>query len=70
MRSDWFQFLDSTEKKPSFTAATTSTLNAVSYSTGSLSAVDSQATDALINASRAWLKHHHPVARPKQGQVI
>jgi len=60
----WFQFLDATEKKSSFTTATTSTLNAVSYSTGGLDAVDSQATHALINASRSWLKHHQPMPAP------
>jgi hypothetical protein len=65
--NDWFQFLDSTEKKPSFTATTSNTLNAVSYSTGSLNTLDLQATDALINASRSWLIHHQPLVSPQKG---
>lgn len=65
---DWFQFLDSTEKNPSFTATTTNTLNTVSYSTGGLRAVDSQATHALISASRSWLKHHQPLASSQKGE--
>ena len=62
---DWFHFLNSTVKNPSFNENTTNTLNVVSYSTGELSKVDSKATTNLINASRSWLKHHQAVTLPK-----
>jgi hypothetical protein len=62
---DWFYFLNSTAKKPSFTENTTNTLNVVSYSTGELSEVDLKAMSALINASRSWLKHHQAITVPK-----
>jgi hypothetical protein len=65
---DWFQFLNSTVKKPSFSEATANTLNSVSYSTGELSDVNSQATAALINASRSWLKHHQPTVQPENSK--
>jgi hypothetical protein len=61
---DWFHFLNSTVKNPLFTKSTASTLNEISYSCGELNAVDSHATTALLNASRQWLKHHQPAARP------
>jgi len=63
---DWFHFLNSTVKKPSFTETTASTLNTISYSTGELRDVDSQASTALLIASRSWLKHHQPLNRPKE----
>jgi len=62
---DWFHFLNSTVKNPSFNENTTNTLNVVSYSTGELSKVDLKATTALINASRSWLKHHQVITVPK-----
>jgi len=62
---DWFHFLNSTLKSPSFTESTASTLNKITYSCGDLTAVDSQATTALVRASRHWLKYHQPVARGK-----
>ena len=65
---DWFRFLISAEKNPSFTEASANTLYTVSYSTGELSTVDAQAATALLNASRSWLKHHRPIARPKDGR--
>ena len=61
---DWFHFLNKTQKNPSFTAITAGTLNTVSYSSGELSAVDSKATAALLDAARSWLKHHQAIARP------
>ena len=64
---DWFDFLNSTVKEPSFTESTASTLNKVSYSTGGLSTVDAQATTALLNASRSWLKHHQPIPTDGRG---
>jgi hypothetical protein len=65
---DWFHFLNSTVKNPSFTESTASTLSKISYSRGELSAVDSQSITALLIASRQWLKHHQPIARPKNSK--
>ena len=65
---DWFHFLNSTVKKPSFTEPSVSTLNTVSYSTGKLGSIDSQATTALLNACRSWLKHHQPITGPTDGK--
>ena len=62
---DWFHFLNSTVKNPSFSEHTINTLNMVSYSTGELSNADLEATTALINASRSWLKHHQAITVPK-----
>jgi hypothetical protein len=62
---DWFHFLNSTLKSPSFTESTVSTLNKITYSCGDLTAVDSHVTAALVRASRHWLKYHQPVARGK-----
>ena len=62
---DWFHFLNSTVKNPSFSEHTINTLNIVSYSTGELSNVDLKTTTALINASRSWLKHHQAITVPK-----
>jgi len=62
---DWFHFLNSTVKNPSFNENTTNTLNVVSYSTGELSKVDLKATTALINASRSWLTHHQAITMSK-----
>ena len=62
---DWFHFLNSTQKKPSFNEATASILNTVSYSTGELNAIDSKAATDLIYASRSWLKNHQPINPPK-----
>lgn len=64
---NWFHFLNSTLKNPSFTESTASTLNKISYSNGRLSAVDSQAATALLNASSLWLKHHQPATPAKDG---
>ena len=61
---DWFYFLNSTVKNPLFTESSASTLNMVTYSTGGLSTVDAQATTALLDASRSWLKHHQPITGP------
>ena len=65
---DWFHFLNSTVKNPPFTEATANTLDKISYSSGKLTAVDTQATTALLNASRQWLKHHQPTAPPRDGR--
>jgi hypothetical protein len=62
---DWFLFLNSTVGNPSFTEYTANTLSRISYSSGELSVIDSQATTALLNASRQWLKHHQPAAQAK-----
>ena len=55
---DWFRFLNSTVKKPSFTESTFNTLNQVSYTTGALNDIDSVSANALVNACRQWLKYH------------
>lgn len=67
---DWFLFLNSTLKNPSFTESTASTLSKISYSSGELSVIDSTAAAALLNASRQWLKHHQPTptARSKDSR--
>ena len=65
---DWFHFLNSTVKNPLFHEAITGTLNTVSYSTGGLGSIDSQATTALLDASRSWLKHHQPITGPKDSR--
>ncbi len=62
---DWFHFLNTTAKIPSFTEAITITLNNISYSTGEISAVDSPATTALLHTSRKWLQNHQPAAPSK-----
>ena len=62
---DWFHFLNSTVKTPAFTDSAANTLNKISYSSGELSFIDLQATTALLNASRQWLKHHQSAPRPK-----
>jgi hypothetical protein len=65
---DWFHFLNSTVKNPSFTESTANTLNTISYSSGELSVIDSQATTTLLNASRQWLKQHQPIPRTEDGR--
>ncbi|GMR15686.1 MAG: hypothetical protein BMS9Abin30_1329 [Gammaproteobacteria bacterium] len=67
---DWYHFLNSTAKNPPFTESTAGTLDKISYSCGDLRAVDSQATAALLNASRQWLKYHQPEAQPKDVREI
>ena len=65
---DWFHFLNSTVKNPLFPEAITGTLSTVSYSTGELGSIDSQATTALFNASRSWLKNHQLLTGPIDGK--
>ena len=65
---DWFYFLNSTVKTESFTGSTVSVLNTISYSSGKLTAIDSQAATTLLNASRQWLKHHRLTAPPIVGK--
>ena len=65
---DWFHFLNSTARNPSFAGAITRTLNTIAYTSGELSSVDSIATSAVLNASRSWLIHHQPITQPKVGQ--
>jgi hypothetical protein len=65
---DWYHFLNSVVKTPSFSESTAGTLEKISYSTGELSAVDSQGTTALLTASRQWLKHHQPAAQSKDSE--
>ena len=62
---DWFRFLNSTVKKPSFTEKTFNTLNRISYTTGDLNDIDGEAANALVDACRKWLKHHLALAGSK-----
>jgi hypothetical protein len=55
---DWHNFLNSGLKNPVFTESIGDTLQAVSYSVGDLSSVDTPAAAALLDASQHWLKHH------------
>ncbi len=65
---DWVHFLNSKIRTPSFTEPVSSTLDKLSYSTGDLNAVDSQAASALLNASELWLKRHQATARSKNSK--
>jgi hypothetical protein len=55
---DWFQFLNSSVKKPSFTESTFNSLNQISYTTGDLNDINGETANALLEACRQWLKHH------------
>jgi hypothetical protein len=59
---DWFQFLNSTINKPSFTESTFNTLNQISYTTGDLSDIKGEAANTLVDACSHWLKHHLALA--------
>ena len=65
---DWYGFLNSQLKVPAFTGTTTGLLDDISYSTGDLTMVDSQATKALLDTIEHWLKHHHPATRSEAGK--
>lgn len=65
---DWYQFLNAQLKKPSFTATSTGLLDNISYSSGDLSSIDSQATTTLLNAIKHWLRYHQPPARLEAGR--
>lgn len=65
---DWFRFLNSTVKNPLFNQSTASILNKISYSCGELNAIDPDATTALLNASRHWLKKHRAASRDKDAR--
>ena len=56
----WFEFLNSTVSKPSFSGTTFATLSTVSYSAGKPGGIDTKAVNALLSASRSWLKNHRP----------
>ena len=56
----WFQFLNSTLKKPAFTESMAITLANISYSNGDLHAIDHQTARQLMRASSDWMKHHQP----------
>ena len=66
--ADWYDFLNSQLKSPSFTDASTGLLDNISYSTDDLSTVDSHATTALLESIKHWLQHHHPVTRSETGR--
>lgn len=65
---DWARFLNSKIGTPSFTDSISSTLGYLSYSSGDLDAVDSQAASALLDASTLWLKQHQTTARSITGK--
>ena len=65
---DWHQFLNSKLKDSSFTESAATTLDTISYSSGTLSGIDSRAVAVLINASRHWLKHHQPASLKPDGR--
>ena len=62
---NWFQFLNSTLKKPSFTESTFNTLNQISYTTGDLNDINGETANALLEACRQWLKHHLELPAPE-----
>lgn len=55
---DWFQFLNSKVKEPSFTEEDFNTLELIAYSTGGLNAIDDRLASALISSSENWLTRH------------
>ena len=65
---DWYDYLNSQIDKPAFTESDKSLLDRISYSTGDLNNIDSQAQNALIEAIRFWLNHHIPPIRRQDGQ--
>jgi hypothetical protein len=62
---DWFDFLNSSVRNPSFTESTIVTLDRVSYSCGELNEIDTNSITALLNASKQWLKYHQTKTRPQ-----
>jgi len=58
---DWHDFLNTTLRTPVFSESISSILDKLSYTSGDLSSVDSQAVTALLNASKKWLQHHLPI---------
>jgi hypothetical protein len=64
---DWYDYLNSQTDSPAFTQPDRSLLNSISYSTGDLNDVDSQAEAALIEAIKFWLKHHQIPGRTQAG---
>jgi len=65
---DWYGFLNSQVNTPSFTGPTIGLMDYLAYSTGDLSAVDSQATAALLEAIKHWIRHHHPSTRSQDNR--
>ena len=57
---DWHDFLNSKVSTPSFDSTASALLDEVSYTIGDLDSVDNQASDALLEACKDWLKHHQP----------
>jgi hypothetical protein len=62
---DWFDFLNSSIRNPSFTESTFVTLDKISYSCGELGDIDTHSITALLNASKQWLKNHQAKTRPQ-----
>ena len=63
---DWFQFLNSKVKVPSFTQEGFGTLELISYSTGSLESIDDETTSALLRSSENWLNKHVAINTPER----
>jgi hypothetical protein len=57
---DWHDFLNSKVSTPSFDSTASALLDEVSYTVGDLGSIDNQASDALLEACKDWLKHHQP----------
>ena len=57
-RKKWHDFLNSKVSTASFDGAACALLDRASYSVGDLSSVDKQASNALLDACKHWLKHH------------
>jgi len=56
----WHEFLNSMVSTPSFTSATASLLDTVSYSAGDLGSLDNEAADQLLSSCEHWLRNHKP----------
>ena len=63
----WHAFLNSKVGTPSFTESSCNSLDCISYSVGDLDTVDAEAANELLEASKHWLKHHHPAGPSTQG---
>jgi hypothetical protein len=57
---DWFNFLNSSTKKPLFTESLLAAMEYISYSNKELNAIDAQTINDLLAASSDWVKRHQP----------
>ena len=61
----WFDFLNSSTKKPLFTESLLAAMEYISYSNKELNAIDAQTINELLAASSNWVKRHQPT--PNRG---